>query len=96
MAFDFGLFWSKGQTMGTGQASVKKYNRYLCNLIAEDKAPPSFIISHELSLEDAPDAYKHFDARDEGWTKVVLKPEMMSTGKKAESRSPQELEHEYD
>ena len=21
-----------------------------------------------------PDAYKHFDARDKGWTKVVLKP----------------------
>lgn len=28
----------------------------------------------ELSLEEAPIAYKHFDARDDGWTKVVLKP----------------------
>jgi threonine dehydrogenase-like Zn-dependent dehydrogenase len=24
--------------------------------------------------EQAPDAYQHFDARDNGWTKVVLKP----------------------
>jgi threonine dehydrogenase-like Zn-dependent dehydrogenase len=31
-------------------------------------------VSHELSLEEAPDAYKHFDARDDGWTKVVLRP----------------------
>src|SRR5882724_3325234 len=74
IAFEFGEFWSKGLSMGTGQAPVKAYNRHLCNLIHEGKAKPSFIISHELPLEGAPDAYKHFDARDEGWTKVVLKP----------------------
>jgi glutathione-independent formaldehyde dehydrogenase len=27
-----------------------------------------------LPLEQAPNAYQHFDARDNGWTKVVLKP----------------------
>lgn len=75
MAFDFGTFWSKGQRMGTGQANVKSYNRYLSKLIESGKAEPSFIVSHELSLHEAPDAYKHFDARDEGWTKVVLKPD---------------------
>ncbi|EHF5062970.1 threonine dehydrogenase and related Zn-dependent dehydrogenase, partial [Enterobacter hormaechei] len=32
------------------------------------------IISHRLSLEEAPAGYKHFDERDEGWTKVILKP----------------------
>jgi threonine dehydrogenase-like Zn-dependent dehydrogenase len=31
-------------------------------------------ISHELPLEQAPEGYRHFDERDEGWTKVVLKP----------------------
>ena len=30
--------------------------------------------SDELPLDQAPEAYKHFDARDDGWTKVVLKP----------------------
>ena len=74
IAFDLGLFWSKGQRMGTGQTNVKAYNRYLCNLIHAGKATPSFIVSHELPLDKAPDAYKHFDAREEGWTKVVLKP----------------------
>ena len=74
IAFDFGLFWSKGLRMGTGQAPVKKYNRYLCSLISERKANPSFIVSHDLPLERAPDAYKHFDARETGWTKVVLHP----------------------
>ena len=74
MAFDFGKFWFKGQRIGTGQANVKAYNRKLCNLIHAGKAKPSLIVSHELALEQAPDAYKHFDQRDKGWTKVVLKP----------------------
>ena len=37
MAFDFGTFFFKGQTMGTGQANVKNYNRQLRDLIHRDK-----------------------------------------------------------
>ena len=81
MEFDFGNFWMKGQRIATGQANVKSYNRQLCSLISTGKAHPSKIISHELSLEEAPEAYKHFDDRDNGWTKVILKP-MMSKSKK--------------
>lgn len=69
-----GRFWLKGQRMATGQVSVKAYNRELHDLIEADRAEPSFLISHELPLAGAPDAYKHFDDRDEGWTKVILKP----------------------
>jgi glutathione-independent formaldehyde dehydrogenase len=68
------MYWFKGQHIGSGQAPVKRYNRQLRDLIAADKAHPSFIVSHELPLSRAPEAYEHFDARDEGWTKVVLKP----------------------
>jgi glutathione-independent formaldehyde dehydrogenase len=74
IAFDMGKFWFKGQKMGTGQANVKAYNRQLRELIHYDKANPSIIISHELPLAEAPNAYKHFDNRDEGWTKVILHP----------------------
>jgi threonine dehydrogenase-like Zn-dependent dehydrogenase len=74
IAFDLGAFWFKGQKMGTGQANVKAYNRKLRDLIAAGKAKPSVIISHELPLGDAPKAYKNFDDRTNGWTKVVLKP----------------------
>ena len=74
LAFDFGQFWVKGQHVATGQANVKAYNRKLCNLIEAGKAKPSWIISHELPLDQAPDAYKNFDERKDGWTKVVLKP----------------------
>lgn len=74
IAFDMGQFWFKGQRIGTGQANVKAYNRQLCKLIAAGKAKPSFLISHELPLDEAAQAYKHFDAREDGWTKIVLKP----------------------
>ena len=72
--FDFGEFWFKGQAMGSGQCPVKRYNRYLRSLIHEEKVKPSWIVSHDLPLDQAPEAYKHFDAREEGWTKVVLHP----------------------
>lgn len=74
MAFDFGMHWFKGQKMGTGQCPVKAYNRFLSRLIEQDKVQPSMIVSHELPLEQAPEAYKNFDARKDGWTKVTLKP----------------------
>jgi glutathione-independent formaldehyde dehydrogenase len=74
IAFDYGMFWFKGQKMGTGQCPVKKYNRFLSRLIEQDKVQPSWIVSHELPLEQAPDAYKNFDARADGWTKVTLSP----------------------
>lgn len=51
---DFGLMWFKGQHTGTGQAPVKKYNRALRDLIAGQKATPSFVVSHEFSLDEAP------------------------------------------
>lgn len=74
LVFDFGTFWSKGQHMATGQANVKRYNRHLRDLIHHERAKPSWIVSHELALHEAPAAYRHFDARDHGWTKVILHP----------------------
>lgn len=76
IAFDMGAFWFKGQKVGTGQANVKAYNRRLRDLIHEGRAKPSWIVSHDLPLQRAPEAYECFDRRDEGWTKVVLKPTM--------------------
>ena len=60
--------------MGTGQCNVKTYNRRLRDLIHVGKADPGIIVSHELTLDQAPDAYKQFDNCDEGWTKVILRP----------------------
>src|ERR1700710_1387705 len=73
-AMDFGTFFFKGQSISTGQANVKQYNRGLRNLIHRDKVNPGIIVSHELSLDEAPEGYQHFDDREDGWTKVLLHP----------------------
>jgi glutathione-independent formaldehyde dehydrogenase len=74
LLFEVGKFFEKGQSMGTGQADVKSYNRYLRDLIIAGRAEPSFVVSKELPLDDAPDAYRRFDEREEGYSKVVLHP----------------------
>lgn len=72
--FQYGQFFTKGQRMGTGQAPVKRYNAELRDLILAGRANPGFIVSHEIGLDAAPDAYARFDAREDGWTKVLLHP----------------------
>lgn len=74
LLFSMGSFFEKGLRMGTGQANVKAYNRYLRDLIVSGRATPSFVVSHRPSLDQAPEAYRRFDNREEGWTKVLLKP----------------------
>lgn len=70
----FGKLFEKGLALGTGQCNVKMYNRYLRDLIISGRAKPSFVVSHECSLDDAPVAYEKFDKRIEGYTKVLLHP----------------------
>jgi glutathione-independent formaldehyde dehydrogenase len=87
IAFDVATYFEKGLRVGSGQCDVKRYNRRLRELIHTDAAVPSFIVSHELPLDQAPDAYKHFDARENGWTKVVLHPGKTSEQKPRERQS---------
>ncbi|KAF8056541.1 hypothetical protein FPV67DRAFT_1729449 [Lyophyllum atratum] len=74
ISFPFGKLFEKGLSIGTGQCNVKAYNRYLRDLIIAGKAKPSFVVSHNLSLDDAADAYVKFDKRIDGYTKVLLHP----------------------
>jgi glutathione-independent formaldehyde dehydrogenase len=73
----FGQFWKKGITVGMGQCPVKQYNWRLRDLIIAGKAKPSFIVSHRVRLEEAPEMYEKFDLRGTGegepYTKIVLK-----------------------
>jgi glutathione-independent formaldehyde dehydrogenase len=69
-----GRLFEKGLRLGTGQCNVKRYNRQLRDMIIEGRARPGFVVSHELSLDEAPSAYEKFDKRVEGYTKVVLHP----------------------
>lgn len=56
VAFDMATYFEKGLTVGSGQCDVKRYNRRLRELIRTGSATPSFIVSHELALDEAPKA----------------------------------------
>src|SRR5699024_1605767 len=74
LLFRIGRFFEKGQTMGTGQADAKQYAHKLRDLIIAGRAKPSFVVSQELPLADAPEAYEKFDNREPGYSKVILQP----------------------
>jgi glutathione-independent formaldehyde dehydrogenase len=74
IGFDFGGLFQKGQHAGTGQCPVKRYNERLRDLIVAGRATPSLLVSHEVGLAEAPDAYEKFDKRVDGYTKVLLHP----------------------
>ncbi len=71
---NFGAAFGKGLTMKMGQTHVHKYLPQLLSFIEEGKIDPSFVISHRLSLDEAPMAYEKFNKEKTEWTKVVLKP----------------------
>jgi threonine dehydrogenase-like Zn-dependent dehydrogenase len=72
--FPIGALMEKGLSVKTGQTHVQKYMPQLLKLIIEGKLDTTFLISHRLSLEEAPTGYKIFKEQQNEVTKVVLKP----------------------
>ena len=58
--FPLGAFMEKGLTLRTGQTHVQRYMPALLETILEGKIDTTFLISHRLPLEQAPDGYKMF------------------------------------
>lgn len=50
---------------------MKRYNPQLHDLIIAGRATPGVIVSHEIDLADAADAYSRFDDREDGWTRAA-------------------------
>ncbi|MCJ1231064.1 hypothetical protein MMC12_007739 [Toensbergia leucococca] len=74
MSMSFGKLFEKGLSLATGQCNVKAYNRHLRDLIIAGVADPSFVVSHDIAIDDAPGAYRKFDRREDGYTKVLIHP----------------------
>ena len=72
--FPLGALMEKGLTIRTGQTHVQRFTKELLQMILEDKLDTTFLISHRLSLEEAPQGYQMFKDKKNEVTKVVLKP----------------------
>ncbi|GBF04042.1 alcohol dehydrogenase [Deinococcus aerius] len=69
-----GAFMNKGLTMKTGQTHVHRYLDLLMGHIQRGDIDPTQIITHRLSLDEAPHAYQIFKHKHEGCIKCVLDP----------------------
>ena len=76
--FPIGALMEKGLSVKSGQTHVQKYMPALLKMIMEGKLDTTFLISHRMSLEDAPRGYKMFKEEKNAVTKVVLKPHGMT------------------
>jgi threonine dehydrogenase-like Zn-dependent dehydrogenase len=72
--FNFGAAFGKGLTFKMGQTNMHSYMPRLLAAIEEGNIDPRFVISHRLSLDEAPEAYDKFNTEKNDWRKVVLKP----------------------
>ena len=69
-----GALMNKGLTVKTGQTHMMRYMKPLLERIERGEIDPSFVISHRLSIDDGPEAYKIFRDKQDHCTKVVLDP----------------------
>lgn len=65
---------SKGLTLKTAQTHMQRYMAPLLAKIEEGEIDPSFVNTHRVKLEDAPEAYFTFRDKKDGCIKVVLQP----------------------
>lgn len=72
--FPIGAAFAKGLTLRAGQTHVQRYMRPLLERIEKGQIDPSFVITHRLSLEDAPRGYDLFANKEDHCIKVILKP----------------------
>jgi len=72
--FPLGALMQKGLTLKTGQTHVQHYLPGLLAAIMEGKIDTTFLISHRMPLERAPEGYKMFHDQQNEVTKIVLKP----------------------
>jgi threonine dehydrogenase-like Zn-dependent dehydrogenase len=72
--FPAGAFMNKGLTMRTGQCHVQRYIQPLYDRIKAGDIDPSFVVTHRLPLDQAPNGYETFKHKQDECVKVVLKP----------------------
>jgi threonine dehydrogenase-like Zn-dependent dehydrogenase len=70
----FGAAFGKGITMKMGQTNMHNYMEPLLERIEKGQIDPSYIISHRITLEQAPEMYKVWRDKKENVTKIVIDP----------------------
>jgi 2-desacetyl-2-hydroxyethyl bacteriochlorophyllide A dehydrogenase len=67
-----GLVWIKGLTLRSGQANVIGHVDRVLGMLEAGTLDPTPLVSHHMSLDDAPEGYSIYDRREA--LKIVLRP----------------------
>lgn len=70
----FGAAFGKGLIFKMGQTQMHRYMQPLLKRVQNGEIDPSFVITHRLSLDEAPGAYRTFRDKQDQCIKVVLDP----------------------
>ena len=73
--FPLGAAFAKGLTLKMGQTHMHRYMPGLLDRIERGEIDPSFIITHRVTLDDAPKMYRVFRDKRDACIKVVMKPD---------------------
>ena len=72
--FPIGSIVNRGLTLRSGQTHVQRYFAPLLARIEAGEIDPSFVITHRLSLDDAPVGFATFKHKRDACIKVVMRP----------------------
>jgi threonine dehydrogenase-like Zn-dependent dehydrogenase len=71
--FPMGALMNRSLTIRTGQCHAHRYLKPLLDRIERGHIDPSFVITHRLTLDEAPRGYELFLGKEDGCEKVVLR-----------------------
>jgi threonine dehydrogenase-like Zn-dependent dehydrogenase len=72
--FPMGAIVNRSLTIRSGQTHVHRYMRPLLERVEKGEIDPTFIITHRMRLDEAPQGYEMFGNKEDECLKVVLRP----------------------
>ena len=72
--FPFGVLTNKGITMRTSQQPGQRNMGRMLEHVQAGDLDPSFLVTHRMSLEQAPRGYEMFKKKEDGCLRVAFKP----------------------
>ncbi|MFF0539844.1 zinc-dependent alcohol dehydrogenase [Streptomyces coelicoflavus] len=70
--YPFGEAFMKNLTLRMGNCNHRRYVPHLVSLVASGSLDPTPLVTRWCDTRNAVEAYRRFDRREAGWTKVVL------------------------
>jgi threonine dehydrogenase-like Zn-dependent dehydrogenase len=72
--FPMGTVMNRSLTIRSGQCHVQRYIRPLYERVRDGDIDPSFVVSHRMRLDDAPQGFEMHKHKQDEFNKVILRP----------------------